>query len=191
LKPYKKGFIWAVYSQFDIREDLPMNRVNLSLLTLLAPAFLISGCNTYTDEGAGNPQVYGENSPRIQNVNEEYRSASYNQTYRMRVEDDLEDQIVKLQDVQSATVISIQRQAYVAVVLEDGNTDSVPDEVYDEITSQIKAADETISKVYVSSNADFFVEMSDYREQLQSSRPIPGLAEDFNDTIERSFPVNR
>ncbi|CAM4123355.1 YhcN/YlaJ family sporulation lipoprotein [Mesobacillus thioparans] len=169
-----------------------MKRINLSLLTIMAPAILFAGCNTYTDEGAGNPRVYGGTGPQIQNVNEEYRSASYNQTYRMKVEDDLEDQVVKLQDVQSAAVISIQRQAYVAVVLEDGNTDSVPEDIYDQITSQIKSADEAISDVFVSSNADFVVEMANYREQLQSRKPIPGIAEEFNDTIERTFPaINR
>jgi spore cortex protein len=167
-----------------------MIRIIIPLISLLAPAMLFAGCNTYTDEGADASKVYGGNGPRIQNVNEEYRSNSYNQTYRMRVNENLEEQAESLKDIQSATVITVQPKAYVAVVLEDGNTTSVPDEVYNKISRQIKASDEAISEVFVSSNADFVVDMTDYREQLQSRRPITGLADDFNTMIERVFPAN-
>ncbi|WP_079509115.1 YhcN/YlaJ family sporulation lipoprotein [Mesobacillus jeotgali] len=167
-----------------------MIRIIIPLISLLVPAMLFTGCNTYTDEGADSPHVYGENNPHVLNLNEEYRSNSYNQTYRIKGNDDLEQQAEMLQNVQSATVITVQPKAYVAVVLEDGNTTSVPDEVYNKIDRQIKAADDAIKEVFVSSNADFVVEMTDFREQLQSRRPIPGLTEDFNTMIERVFPAH-
>lgn len=187
----KSPFIGTFYSQFDKREDSLLRKINMQLLLLAVTAVLLAGCNTYTDEGAEINQVYNENGPRILENNQEYRSTSYNQTYRMRGDEDLEEQVEMLNEVQSATVITVQRKAYVAVVLETGNTKDLPVEVNKKISDQIKSVNGTITEVYASTNADFVVKMTDYREQLQSGRPIVGLAEDFNSTIERIFSVDR
>jgi spore cortex protein len=167
-----------------------MKRISIQLLIPFMTILLFAGCNTYTDEGAETYQVNNEEA-RIQNFNQEYNSTSYNQTYRMRVDEKAEEQVKMLNEVQSATVITVQRKAYVAVVLENGNTEGVPGELQNNISQQIKMNDESIADVYVSSNADFVVSMTDYREQLLSRRPVIGLTEDFTATIERFFPENR
>ncbi|RSD24436.1 YhcN/YlaJ family sporulation lipoprotein [Mesobacillus subterraneus] len=159
-------------------------------LLLLFTVLVFTGCNTYRDEGAQVNRV-NDQGIQIQNVNEEHRFNSYNQTYRMHVDNNLEEQVEMLGEVQSATIITVQRKAYVAVVLENGDTDNVSGEVKRKIAEQIRSIDESISEVYISSNADFAVEMQDYRDQLQSGRPIVGLTEKFNTTIERSFPQAR
>ncbi|MBT2692455.1 YhcN/YlaJ family sporulation lipoprotein [Bacillus sp. ISL-55] len=167
-----------------------MKRISVQMLGLIMTFLLFTGCNTYTDEGTETYQINNDGA-QIQNINQEYTSNSYNQTYRMHVDENLEEQVEMLNEVQSATVITVQRNAYVAVVLENGDTDAVPGDIKTKIAQQIKVSDESIADVYVSSNADFVVSMTDYREQLLSRRPIVGLTEDFNDTIERFFPKNR
>jgi len=159
-------------------------------LVLFAAVLLFTGCSTYTDEGAqinrGN-----DGGARIQNIHQEQRFNSYNETYRMRVDKDAEEQVEMLKEVQSATVITTRGKAYTAVVLENGDTDGVPDDMQMKISEQIRSTDDTISEVYVSTNPDFVVRMTDYSEQLESGRPITGLAEDFNGTIEKVFSRDR
>lgn len=167
-----------------------MKRISVQMLILIMTVLLFTGCNTYTDEGAETYQINNDGA-RIQNINQEYTSNSYNQTYKMHVDENAEEQVKILNEVQSATVITVHRNAYVAVVLENGDTEAVPSHLKNKIAQQIKLTDESIADVYISSNADFVVSMTDYREQLQSRRPIVGLTEDFNDTIERVFPKNR
>ncbi|MBT2639603.1 MULTISPECIES: YhcN/YlaJ family sporulation lipoprotein [unclassified Bacillus (in: firmicutes)] len=167
-----------------------MKRISVQLLILIMTVLLFTGCNTYTDEGAETYQI-NNGGAQIQKINQEYTSNSYNQTYRLHVEEDAEEQVEMLNEVQSATVITGQRKAYVAVVLENGDTKGIPADLENKISQQVKIADESITHVYVSSNADFVVSMTDYREQLQTGRPAVGLTEDFNATIERSFPGTR
>ena len=109
----------------------------------------------------------------------------------MRVADEVQDQVVQLTEVQSANVIVVNRNAYVAVVLENGDTDHIRKDIEKKISDQVKATDETITNVYVSTNPDFVVRMTDYGEKLQSGRPVTGLTEEFNETIERVFPIAR
>jgi len=160
------------------------------MLILIMTVLLFTGCNTYTDEGAETYQINNEGA-QIQKINQEYTSNSYNQTYRMHVDENAEEQVEMLNGVQSATVITVQRKAYVAVVLENGDTKGIPGDLENKISRQVKITNESIADVYVSSNADFIVDMTDYREQLQTGRPIAGLTDDFNATIERIFPDNR
>jgi spore cortex protein len=167
-----------------------MKRISVQMLILIMTVLLFTGCNTYTDEGAETYSINNDGA-RIQSTNQEYTSNSYNQTYRMHVDENAEEQLKMLNEVQSATVITIQRKAYVAVVLENGDTDRVPGELMEKISQQIKVSDKSITDVYVSSNAEFVVSMADYREQLQSGRPIVGLTEGFNETIEEIFPGSR
>ncbi|WP_226676253.1 YhcN/YlaJ family sporulation lipoprotein [Mesobacillus jeotgali] len=167
-----------------------MKRISVQMLILIMTVLLFTGCNTYTDEGTETYQINNDGA-QIQNINQEYTSNSYNQTYRMHVDENAEEQVKLLNEVQSATVITVHRKAYVAVVLKNGDTETVPGDLKDKITQQIKVSDKSIAAVYVSSNADFVVSMTDYKQQLQSRRPIVGLTEDFNDTIERVFPENR
>ncbi|MBT2683515.1 YhcN/YlaJ family sporulation lipoprotein [Bacillus sp. ISL-37] len=167
-----------------------MKQISLQMLTLIMTVLLFTGCNTYTDEGAETYQINNDGA-RIQNINQEYTTNSYNQTYKMHVDENAEEQVEMLNEVQSATVINVQRKAYVAVVLENGDTEAVTGDLKNKIAQQIKVSDESIDDVYVSSNAEFVIRMTDYRDQLQSRRPIVGLSEDFNATIERIFPENR
>ncbi|WLR57054.1 YhcN/YlaJ family sporulation lipoprotein [Mesobacillus subterraneus] len=167
-----------------------MKRISLQMLILIMSVLLFTGCNTYTDKGTENYQVHNEGT-QIQKINQEYTTNSYNQTFRMHVDNNAEDQVTMLNEVQSATVITVLRKAYVAVVLENGDTERVPGDLKSKIAQQIKHTDESIADVYISSNADFVVSMTDYREQLESGRPIVGLTEDFNATIEGIFPDAR
>ncbi|MBT2644919.1 YhcN/YlaJ family sporulation lipoprotein [Bacillus sp. ISL-41] len=167
-----------------------MKRISVQMLILIMTVLLFTGCNTYTDEGAETYQINNDGA-QIQRINQEYTSNSYNQTYRMHVDENAEGQVEMLNGVQNATVITVQRKAYVAIVLENGDTKAIPGDLENKISQQIKIADESIADVYVSSNADFVVDMTDYREQLQTGRPIVGLTDDFNATIERIFPGNR
>jgi spore cortex protein len=177
------------YFGFIFKEDMPMKFLTFKLV-LFASVLLFTGCGTYTDEGAQINRV-NDGGAQIQNIHQEQRFNSYNETYRMRADKEVNEQVEMLKEVQSATVITTHRKAYAAVVLENGDTDGVPEDVRMKISEQIKSTDDTISEVYVSTNPDFVVRMKDYSEQLESGRPITGLAENFNATVEKVFPRAR
>jgi spore cortex protein len=158
----------------------------IKLLFLPLAVLLFTGCNTYTDE---RMDIYQTNdSVRIQNINEEQMFNSYHQTYRMRSDENAQVQVELLKEVQSASVITINREAFVAVVLEEVEFTEILEK---KISDQVKSTDDTIQNVFVSADQEFVNKMSAYREKLESGRSNISLTEQFNNTVEQFFPDAR
>lgn len=151
-------------------------------------ALLLTGCAMNNEaRDNGNNQNNAQNQG-FQNVG--YNNQN-NQDNRMRVADKAQDKIEGLTEVKSANVIVTDRNAFVAVILEDNSKGDVRRDLENKISQQVKATDQNIDNVYVSSNPDFVDRMTDYGDKLQRGEPVEGLFEEFGEMIQRVFPNAR
>ncbi len=110
-----------------------------------------------------------------------------NQT-RLEVADKAAARIVKLDEVDTANVIVTNRNAYVAVVLKNEANGEVTDRLKKKISDQVKATDQDIRNVYISSDPDFVNRAEDYGNRINEDATRNGLFEDFTETVLKSIP---
>ena len=172
------------------------------LSTILSVGFLF-GCNDKKDEAEPDP-TEEPSEQRAQNArnNNDLRDVGYqpdrdrndnvdnNQT-QLKVADEAANRIAKLDEVDSANVIVTNRNAYVAVVLQDRTKGEVTDRLEKKIADQVRATDSDIQDVFVSSNPDFVERMRDYGNKINEGKPVKGLFEEFTETVRRVFPNTR
>ncbi|MFC0562170.1 YhcN/YlaJ family sporulation lipoprotein [Halalkalibacter alkalisediminis] len=156
-----------------------LKRISICLFAIA----LITGC-AMNDEARDNNRT--ANNANIQNV-----ANRNNNDTRMQVADEAQDKIENLSEVRHANVIVTNRNAYVAVVLDDDSKGEVRKDVENKISDQVKSTDDNIRNVFVSSNPDFVDRMGDYGDKIQSGKPIRGLFEEFNEMVQRIFPNAR
>lgn len=172
-----------------------IKRLSLTLLTIA----LSTGCamnNGARDDVRDNDntriQNYVKTSPgvdrgaRILNDN-----LNNNDDVKIRVHDEVKNNIEDLNEVKRAHVIVTDSTAYVAVVLNGDKTGNVRKDIEDKISDKVKATDKSIDNVYVSSNPDFVDRMSDYGNKIQNGMPIRDLYDEFSEMVQRVFPTAR
>lgn len=121
---------------------------------------------------------------------------NHNGESQMEVAEDAADKVNELDEVESATVIVTDRNAYVAVVMNnnadgaDGadNADEVSKELEDKIADKVREADVDVDQVYVSLNPDFVERMNDYGNRINEGEPIEGFFEEFGEAVRNVFP---
>jgi spore cortex protein len=114
-----------------------------------------------------------------------------NKQTRMEVAEEAADRVANLKEVRQANVIVTNRNAYVAVILDDRPKGEMTRDVEKKISNTVKQADRNIRNVFVSTNPDFVDRMSDYTDKLQQGEPIEGMFEEFNEMVLRVFPNAR
>ncbi|MDO6851574.1 YhcN/YlaJ family sporulation lipoprotein [Priestia megaterium] len=172
------------------------------LSTILSVGFLF-GCNDKKDEAEPDPtEEPSEQKAQNARNNNDLRDVGYqpdrdrndnvdnNQT-QLKVADEAANRIAKLDEVDSANVIVTNRNAYVAVVLQDRTKGEVTDRLEKKIADQVRATDSDIQDVFVSSNPDFVERMRDYGNKINEGKPVKGLFEEFTETVRRVFPNAR
>lgn len=145
-----------------------------------------------------NQQRTSENNSR-----DHGRSERTNQKYDVSKE--AADKIVdKVDGVRQAYVLSMNKNAYVAVVLDHENrtnidatnrqtnrTDDITDDLKKEIKDAVRSVDRNIDNVFVSTNPDFVDLITDYVDDFNEGRPVRGMFDQIGEMIERVFPQNR
>lgn len=168
------------------------------ILTCLCIAVFVTGCNM-KEEGRETDR-HGEMSNRnagaldtvnsLGNPNLNFTNTNTNTTPTrtgLRVVEDAEENVQKLDEVKRAEIIAANRNAYVGVVMVDDFHGELYPYLEDQIAQQVRAADATIQNVYISSNGDFVRQMSQYRDQIQNGRKADGLNGGFNKMVRRVF----
>ncbi|MGG1399314.1 YhcN/YlaJ family sporulation lipoprotein [Bacillus salipaludis] len=146
----------------------------------------------------GGPAITGvDNSdPRVRNNITDVRNDNRNNVTdvrndndvdnRMSVADDAADRVSDLSEVDSATVIASDDNAYVAVKL--AGNDKLTNNLEDKISDKVKSVDRDIDNVYISANPDFFGQMNQWAGDIRDGRPVTGFFKEFSDSVRRIFP---
>lgn len=156
-------------------------------LWMVATIFLISftlmGCGT---REATNDTVNDNTANETTNDNVETENDKGGDESLLELADEAADKVVELDEVDSATVIITNNNAYVAAVLENETEDM--DQIQAKIKEQVEATNANVNNVYVSVNPDFVERMTDYGNKIDEGKPVAGLFEEFNETVQRIFP---
>lgn len=105
---------------------------------------------------------------------------------KVEVADEVANKITELEEVESASVLVTDNNAYVAVELKEGVDES--EELKTKISDAAKAENGDFNNVYVSANPDFTKQFKDYGDRIRADEPIEGFFDEFTDTVERVFP---
>lgn len=156
-------------------------------LWMVATIFLISftlmGCGT---REATNDTVNDNTVNDTTNENVETEGNMGDDESQLELADEAADKVVELDEVDSATVIITNNNAYVAAVLKNKTEDL--DQIQAKIKEQVEATNADVNNVYASVNPDFVDRMTDYGNKIDEGKPVAGLFEEFNETVRRIFP---
>ncbi|MBO3793924.1 YhcN/YlaJ family sporulation lipoprotein [Bacillus subtilis] len=151
------------------------------LASMLLIPLLMTGCGV-ADQGEGR-----RDNNDVRNVN--YRNPDDNNNDRkLEVAEEAADKVTDLKEVKHADIIVAGNQAYVAVVLTNGNKGAVENNLKKKIAKKVRSTDKNIDNVYVSANPDFVERMQEYGKRIQNGDPIAGLFDEFTQVVQRVFP---
>lgn len=127
--------------------------------------------------------------------------------------EDAADKVAELEEVDRATVLVTDNNAYVAVVLNnndgtgtdnnnnDNDTttdtnnataeDELSKELEDKVAEKVREVNQDIENVYVSLNPEFVERMNDYQTRINEGEPIEGFFEEFGEAVRNVFPDAR
>ncbi|MFD1706816.1 YhcN/YlaJ family sporulation lipoprotein [Siminovitchia sediminis] len=137
------------------------------------------------DNMTDNDGLRDNNTTNVNNRNDN------NGERNIDVADDVAEQVTSLKEVEDASVLVTDRNAYVAVKLKDRGANGLTKDVQDKIARKARDANQQFDNVYVSANPDFYDRMRGYGDEIRNGRPIGGFFDEFTETVQRVFPNAR
>lgn len=148
----------------------------------------LMGCGTKEKKDTTNNSE--SNKPIEENTDE-----TANDKANLELADKASEKIAELEEVESATVILTDNNAYVGVVLNkkaDGTEikegSEELDELYAKIRKELSMTNADVKNVYISINPEFVDRMKDYGKKIEEGKPVEGLFEEFSELVKRVFP---
>ncbi|GIN21666.1 MAG TPA: YhcN/YlaJ family sporulation lipoprotein [Bacillus bacterium] len=105
--------------------------------------------------------------------------------------DDVADKVTDLKEVDDASVLVTNRNAYVAVKLSDQGNRKMNNDLQKKISRTVRDTKHDFDNVYISENPDFYDRMRGYGNDIRNGRPIGGFFDEFTETVQRVFPNAR
>jgi YhcN/YlaJ family sporulation lipoprotein len=116
--------------------------------------------------------------------------------------------ITKINEVRSATVLLSDNNAYVGIVINaprygqgqnfmgkpnrnGPGMDTVNDALRTKITDEVKKVNPSIQNVYISADPQFIHSFKGFSDQVIHGNPIKSFISQFNDSMRKSFPLNK
>jgi len=179
-----------------------MKRISLFVMAFIV-SILLMGCgagggtenaegteNNDANESTVNEETNGSNGTvKDDTVNDKVTPGDNGND--MEVADAAVDKITELENVESATVIVTNNNAFVAALLKDTTGGEGTDTLEIKIADEVKATDPEIKNVYVSVNPDFAERMTEYREKINAGEPVEGFFEEFTQSVQNVFPDSK
>jgi spore cortex protein len=165
------------------------------IFTCLLIGSLMTGCNM-KEEGRATDQhgeVNNRNSGGINignslgNPNLNLTNTSTNTPNKthsgLHIENEAENKVTNLPEVKQANIIVSNRNAYVAVEMDEDFHGEISPFVEDQMVQQVREADPNVQNVYISSKREFVTQMRQYRDNLQNGKSTDG----FTKMVQRYF----
>ena len=164
------------------------------LIGLLAACGTNNGDDGATDNGTENTDMANEgtngtdggNGGTTGNGTGNDGATNGTEAQEVELADEVADKIAEMEEVESASVLVTDNNAYVAVELSEGTEET--DEIKTKISDAAKAENADFNNVYVSANPDFAQQFRDYGDRIRADEPVEGFFDEFTETVDRVFP---
>lgn len=180
----------------------------LAIAILVASALAACGMNKNTTKNNADNNPATENG--VTNNNDEKRDdnqddnntdgldngVDHNGESRLDLAEDAADKVAELEEVDNATVIITDNNAYVAVMMKNEGDSTAGEEelskdLEDKISEKVREVKSDVKNVYVSLNPDFVERMRGYGERINEGEPIEGFFDEFGEAVRNVFPDAR
>lgn len=122
------------------------------------------------------------------------KSHTMHNNTRMEMDEQTAGAIAELDGVDRAWVLLTEKNAYVAVILEQKRgrkregEEETDDQLNDRISAMVKKRAPRIRNVFVSADPEFAKRLRGYAVKVNNGEPIRGLILEFNRAADRLFP---
>lgn len=153
--------------------------------------------NEPVENGVTNDNTENKDDPAVNDAGNDEgngldNGVDHNGESRMDHAEDAADKVAELDEVDNATVIITDNNAYVAVMMKsegDNATDeALSSELEDKIADKVRGVKSDVKNVYVSLSPDFAERMRGYGERINEGEPIEGFFEEFGEAVRNVFP---
>lgn len=100
----------------------------------------------------------------------------------------LEEEVETMEEVQHATVMVQEKNAYVALELDTEPGQELDDELKNKVVGLLRSTDPEINDIYISNNPDFNTRMHGLAKDIERGLPEKEIGESFEQTLRRVFP---
>jgi YhcN/YlaJ family sporulation lipoprotein len=162
-------------------------------------AFTASGCTAarYHQQDTHNyrPLQHGTGQSPHQlgntydGVNHPTATGLHNNT-KLEASQEIANRLTSVEPIKSANVLLTDNNAYVAVSTRNGEDVEGNNELKARIAQVVQSQHPAAQHVYVSANPDFVSRVNGYVRDLQAGKPVSGLLQEFNTTVQRLFPTD-
>ncbi len=165
------------------------NKFLKSFSCFLLVALLAVGCSPAerpVPEEQTTPQTQPNRYERVEEPNMPMESQE-GQDLSIRAEQ-IVNEVVRLNEVKSATVVISDETCLVGVNLASGVEGEMTTEVKNKIEDVVKRTDRSISRVAVSADPDIFDKIENIARETGRGRPLSGFADEIEDLFTRIIP---
>lgn len=145
----------------------------LFMLMLMFSVFMVSACSPAQRPGPAKPAP----TPSTPLAPQDTEKAQ-----------DIAEKISKMKDVNAATVVISENQAWVGVDLAAGLENKMTDEMKKKITTLVKKEDDSIDTVYVTADADTVQRLRNIAKDVAGGKPISGFVNELKEMGRRITP---
>lgn len=174
-------------------------KVKATIIGLLAASSLVA-CQAEQEGGQGMNYEGVQNTTYERNVDDQTyqdgnranrydkdRGMVHNTNYH--VADEAANRIDRIDGIKRSYVITNRDNAYVAAILDNGEqSGEVPNKMERKVEKAVKAVDQDIQNVYVTTNPDFVDLSNNYIKDVKNGDPVQGFFKEFGKMVDRVFP---
>lgn len=102
--------------------------------------------------------------------------------------DEIVNEVTRLKDVRSATVVITDNTALVGINLTSGTKGNLNAQIKKEVEDAVKRADRDIDRVSVTADPDLFTRIENIARDIGQGRPLSGFATEVEEIIRRITP---
>ncbi|MBU5677281.1 YhcN/YlaJ family sporulation lipoprotein [Alkaliphilus sp. MSJ-5] len=135
----------------------------------------------------GNNRMTTDTDNRITTDNRTTTDNRMNGTLSDRA-DEIVNEVTKLKDVRSATVVITDNTALVGINLTSGTKGNLNAQIKKEVEDAVRRADRDIDRVSVTADPDLFTRIENIARDIGQGRPISGFATEVEEIIRRITP---
>ncbi len=164
-----------------------MNVKILKMIIMISAVFVtVIGCGGGEKKPEQEAKV--QTKQKSDQANKGGKATSNNAGGKMMTAHYLSEEIEGMEEVKHATVVTQNKNAYVAIEMNREKNVQMNEELKNRMVQRIRTIDPDIKNIYISTSAEFNNEMNGLAGNIERQTPAKEIGESFDELIKKTFP---